>query len=231
MFSKRYLSCFLFLAAFLLVFSQAEPVRAQVPGMLGMPKMGAEFKMPKVGSYTKYKLTDSQNKSESIIKLAIVGTEKIEGEGDFFWYEFEQRDAKNGSVNIFKMLISGDPQKPGAIKRWIYKEGKNQARELPQAFVAMMNQMPKDTTQAMEPKTKKLGTEKVKTEIGTFTCEHTQDISQAKQVTDTWTNAEVPLFGIVKSTSGTTTLELLEHGTGAVTAIKEKPELLKMPGQ
>ena len=227
---EKYLSCFLFLAAFLLVFFQTEPLRAQVPGILGIPKMDAEFKIPEVGSYIKYKLSDNKTKTESILKLSIVGKEKVEGE-EFFWYEIEQANPKTGSVNIFKMLISGNPQEPGTIKRMIYKSGKDPANELPQAFVNLMNQAPKDTTKAVKPKTKKLGTEKVKTKMGTFNCVHTQNISEDKQVIDTWTNAKVPLFGIVKSTAGSSTLELLEHGTKAVSAIKEKPKLLEMPGQ
>lgn len=228
---EKYFACFLFLAAFLLVLSQAEPIRAQVPGILGMPKLHAEFKTPKVGTYVKYELTDTKSKKESILKLSIVGKEKIEGEGEFFWYEIEQNYPKTNRVDIFKMLISGNPQEPGIVKRMIYKSGKEPANELPQAFVSLMNQTPKDTTKAVKPKAKKLGTEKVKTKMGTFNCVHTQDVSEGKPTTDTWTNAEVPLFGIVKSTAGSTKLELLEHGTGGVSAIKEKPKLLEMPGQ
>ncbi|MCK4428164.1 MAG: hypothetical protein KAW16_06765 [candidate division Zixibacteria bacterium] len=229
MFSKKYLSCFLFLVAFLLVFSQTEPLMAQVPGMLGMPTTSAGFKIPEVSTYVKYILSDG--KSESILKLSIVGKEKIEGEGEFFWYEIEQSDPKAGSVSIFKMLISGNPKELGSVKKIIYKSGKDPANELPQAFVSLMNQTRKDTTEVVEPKAKKLGAEEVKTKAGTFKCVHTQDKPQHEEVTDTWTNAEVPLFGIVKSTSGSRTLELLEHGTGAVSAIKEKPKLLEMPGQ
>lgn len=230
MFSKKYFSCFLLVAAFILVFSQAEPLVAQVPGMLGLPKLYGEFKVPEVGTYVKYKLSDNKGVTENILKLSIVGKEKVEG-GDFFWYEIEHNDPRSGSVTIFKMLISGNPQQPGAIKRWIYKSGKEPANELPQAFVSLMNQSTKETTNVAKPKTKKLGTEKVTIKMGTFTCVHTQDVSEDKQVTDSWTSAQVPLFGIVKSTSGSKTLELLEHGTGAVTAIKEKPNLLEMPGQ
>ena len=47
--------------------------------------------------------------------------------------------------------------------------------------------------------------------------------------TEVWTNIEIPLFGMVKSTSATTTMELLEYGTDAVSAIKEKAEVLPMP--
>jgi hypothetical protein len=230
MFSHKYLSCFLLVAAFLLVLCQAETLVAQVPGILGMPKLYADFKTPVVGSYVKYKLIDSKNTSESFLKLSIVGKEKVGG-AEFFWYEIEQSDSKTGTVNIFKMLISGNPQEPGTVKRMIYKSGKEQANELPPAFVSLMNQTPKETPKAVKPKTKKLGTEKIKVKMGTLTCIHTQDISEDKQVTDTWTNAEIPLFGIVRSTAGTRTIELLDHGTGAVTAIAETPKLLEMPGQ
>lgn len=230
MYPKKYLTFVLLLAAFVLVFSQTELLVAQVPGILGMPRMDVEFKIPEVGSYAKYKLTDSKTKTESILKLSIVAKEKV-GKEEFFWYEIEQTEPKSGSANIFKMLISGDPQEPGTIKRMIYKSGKDPASELPQAFVSLMNQPPMDTTKAVKPKSKKLGAEKVKTKAGTFDCVHTQDITEGKQPTDTWTSEKVPLFGIVKSTHGSTSLELMEHGTGAVTAIKEKAELLEMPGE
>jgi hypothetical protein len=227
----KYLTSLLFLAAFLFVFSQTEPLVAQVPGILGMPKLYAEFKMPEVGGYVKYKLTDETSKSVSMLKLSIVGKEKDEAGKDLFWYEVEQNDPSTGSVNIFKMLISGNPQEQGAIKRMIYKAGKDTAYELPQAFMKMMNQTPVDTIQAAKPKTKKLGSEKITTKGGTFSCIHTQDVSAGNVTVDTWTSPQVPLFGIVKSISGSTKLELVENGTGALTAIKETPKLLEMPGE
>lgn len=231
MFSNKCFTCVLLLAAFLLVFSQAEPLRAQVPGILGMPELYGEFKTQEVGTYVKYKLFDSKNKTESILKFSIVGKEKSEKEGEFYWYEIEQSAPKADGVTIFKMLISGNPQDPGTVKRMIYKSGKEPANELPQAFVSLMNQSPKQTTKEKKPERKELKTEKITTKAGTFDCKHTQDISEQNQVTDAWTNAKVPLFGMVKSISGSRTLELLEHGTGAVTAIKETPKLLEMPGQ
>jgi hypothetical protein len=113
----------------------------------------------------------------------------------------------------------------------IYKAGKEPANELPSAFMKMMNQTPMDTTEAMKPKTKKLGSEKITTKMGAFNCVHTQDISADNVTVDTWSSPQVPLFGIVKSISGSTKLELVENGTGAVTAIKETPKLLEMPGE
>ena len=231
MFSKRYFICALLLAAFLLVISPSESSNAQVPGILGMPKLYAEFKTPEVGTWVKYQLLDAKTKAESILRLSIVGKEKIKGEGDFYWYEIEQTTLKTGDVYVIKMLISGNPQEPGVVKRMIYKSGKDPANELPQAFVSLMNQPPKKEAKPSEAKPKELGTEKIKTKVKTFSCMHTQDNPEGKQPTDTWISDEVPLFGIVKSTSGSRTLELMEFGTGAVTAIKEAPKLLEMPGQ
>lgn len=226
MFSKKYLVFFLFLAAFLLVFSQTEPLMAQVPGILGIADLYAESKTPEVGTYVIYKLSDNKTRTESILKHSIVGKEKVERE-ESFWYEIEQTEPKTGSVTVIKLFISGNLKEGNTIKRMIYKSGKEPAYELPQAFMSLMSQGFKE----VKPETKEVGTEKIKTKMGTFNCVHTQDISKDKQVRDTWTNAQVPLFKIVKRTKGLVTLELLEHGTGAVTAVKEKPELLKMPGQ
>ena len=197
----KYLTSLLLLAALLFVFSQAQPLVAQVPGILGMPKLYADFKMPEVGGYVKYKLTDETSKSVSMLKLSIVGKEKGEAGKELFWYEIEQTDPNAGSVNIFKMLISGNPQERGAIKRMIYKSGKEPANELPPAFMKMINQAPVDTAQAAKPKTKKLGSEKIATKMGTFNCVHTQDVSAGNVTVDTWTSPQVPLFGIVKSIS------------------------------
>jgi hypothetical protein len=231
MFSKKYLSCFLFLAAFLLVFLQAEPLTAQVPGILGMPSTTAGFKMPEVGTFVKYKFVDEKVQNETILKLSIVGKEKIEGKGDFFWYEVEQTEPKTGNVTIVKLLMSGNPKDFGSVQRMIFKSGKEPASELPQTFVNLMDQGAKEATGENKPKSKNLGTEKIETKMKTFECMHTQETSQNGQVTDSWTNVEVPMFGIVKRTGGSRTLVLLDHGTGAVTAVKEKPTLLEMPGQ
>lgn len=229
MFSKRYLCYFLLVVACLVVFSQAELVRAQTPGILGIPNLRGEFKAPQVGTYVKYKLHDTSTKNESLYKLSVVGKETLGKEGDFYWYEIEQNDPKTGNSTIVKMLISGDPQGRSITKRMIFKSGKEPASELPSALVNLMNPTTPETAKAIKPKPKKLGAEKVKTKMKTFDCIHTQNISEDKQVQDIWISAEVPMFGMVKSTSGTTTLELLEHGTGAVTAIKEQAKLLDMP--
>jgi hypothetical protein len=222
--SSKYLMCLLLALAFIFV-AQAQPTNAQIPGM---PKLYGEFKMPEVGSYATYKVVQTENKVERITKLSIVGTEKSE-EGDLYWYEVSETNPKNGEVVIVKMLISGNPQEIGTIQRMVMKSGKEAATELPPEILAMINAAPPDTAKPAKPKMKNLGTEKVKVQDKTLECAHMQYISGDEKPTEVWTNIEIPLFGMVKSTSATTTMELMEYGTDAKSAIKEKPEVLPMP--
>jgi hypothetical protein len=222
--SSKYLMCLLLALAFIFV-AQAQPTNAQIPGM---PKLYGEFKMPEVGAYATYKVVQTENKVERITKLSIVGTEKSE-EGDLYWYEVSETNPKNGEVVIVKMLISGNPQEIGTIQRMVMKSGKEAATELPPEILAMINAAPPDTAKPAKPKMKNLGTEKVKVQDKTLECAHMQYISGDEKPTEVWTNIEIPLFGMVKSTSATTTMELMEYGTDAKSAIKEKPEVLPMP--
>jgi hypothetical protein len=102
--------------------------------------------------------------------------------------------------------------------------------ELPQQLMQMINQPLPETTKVEEPKIKNLGTEKIKVNDETLKCDHLQYISKDKTTADAWTNADVPLFGLVKSASAETTMELIGYGTDAKSAITEEPEVLEMPG-
>lgn len=252
---NKYLLCLSLMIA--VVFFLTQPSRAQIPGMT---KLYGEFKMPEKGAYAIYKVINTKSNTERIIKLAIVGKEKFEevvaevteygpkpGDKtitkvkqksekgkDLYWYEVVETNPKTGNVVIAKMLISGNPQEIGTIHRMIVKSGKEKASELPQAVIQMINQAPITDTakvaKVAKPKMKNLGTEKVKVKDKTLKCNHLQYRAADKTVADVWTNAEIPLFGLVKSTSPDVTMELLDYGTKAVSAIKEKPEVLEMPG-
>ncbi|UCB52952.1 MAG: hypothetical protein JSV10_02355 [Candidatus Zixiibacteriota bacterium] len=222
--SSKYLLC-LSLAIAVVFIVQAQITSAQIPGM---PKLYGEFKMPEVGAYATYKVVQTENKVERITKLSIVGAEKSK-EGDLYWYEVAETNPKTGDVVIVKMLISGNPQEIGTIQRMIMKSGKEAATELPAEILAMINIAPPDTAKPAKPKMKNLGTVKVKVGKETLECAHMQYTSGDEAATEVWTNVKVPLFGVVKSTAATTTMELLEYGTDAVTAIKEEAEVLPMP--
>ena len=223
--SSKCLMCLLLALAFIFV-AQAQPTNAQIPGM---PKLYGEFKMPEVGAYATYKVTQTENKVERTTKLSIVGTEKSEEKEDLYWYEVAETNPKTGEVVIVKMLISGNPQDIGTIKRMIMKSGKEAATELPPEILAMINVAPADTAEAPKPKMKNLGTVKVKVGKETLECAHMQYTSEGEAATEVWTNVKVPLFGVVKSTAATTTMELIEYGTDAKSAITEEVEVLPMP--
>ena len=223
--SSKCLLCLSLVVAVAFVFTQALPTEAQIAGM---PKLYGEFKMPEVGAYASYKVINTKNKAERITKLAIVGKEKSKKGEDLYWYEVKETDPKTGVVNTVKMLISGNPQEIGTIHQMIIKSGKDPATELPQEILGMLNQTPPQKTKVEEPKSKKLGTEKVKIKKKTFECIHLRYSFKDKTTAEVWTNTKVP-FGVVKSTSPEMTMELLEYGADAVSAIKEKPEVLEMP--
>lgn len=220
----RYLFCSL-LAIAIVFAAQAQIASAQIPGM---PKLYGEFKMPEVGAYATYKVVQTENKVERITKLSIVGKEKSE-EGDLYWYEVAETDPKKGETVLVKMLISGNPQEIGTIKRMIMKSGKEDATELPPEILAMINAPVPDSAKPAKPKMKNLGTEKVKLGDETLECARMQYMTGDKTSAEVWTNVKIPLFGVVKSTSDVTTMELIEYGTDAKSAITEKVKVLPMP--
>jgi len=187
---------FALVAAFVLV--QALPSSAQMPGI---PKSYSEFKMTEVGSYATYKVIYKNSKAEQIVKHAIVGKvasmavpvgEKGETEEaqDLYWYERQETNPKTGEVTIAKMLISGNPQEIGTFHRMIFKQGKEPASELTQAIVQLMNQAPEDSSEAEEPKVRKLGTEKIKIGDKTLQCTHLRYGPKDKPTADLWTSEE-----------------------------------------
>lgn len=205
---------------------QVQQSCAQTPRIA---KFHGDFKMPQVGSYATYKVTYKGGETDQIAKLSIVGTEKSAKGEDLYWYEREETDPKTGSVVIVKMLISGNPQEIGTVHRMIIKGHKEKAQELPQAFIQMMNQPLEDESKTEEPKTKKVGTEKVKIADTTLTCTHTRYTYKEAPAVEVWTTEAIPLFGLVKSEDEGLKMELIDYGTDAVTGIKEEPEKLEMP--
>jgi hypothetical protein len=235
--SNKHLLYVSFALVFAFVLVQALPSSAQMPGI---PKSYGEFKMTEVGSYATYKVIYKNTDAEQIVKHAIVGKEasmavpvgeegKTEEPKELYWYERQEINPKTGKVVIAKMLISGNPQEIGTVHRMIFKEGKEPASELPQAFVQLMNQASADSSEAEEPEIQKLGKEKVKIGDKTLECTHLRYGPKNQPTAELWTNDQVPLFGLVKSDVRELSMELIEYGNDAVSGITEEPEQLEMP--
>lgn len=229
MFSKK------FLIGLFLIFPLALIAEAQMPGIPApgrMPKMLGEFKMPEVGTYAEYKLTYLSGKVEAIAKMSVVGKEKSSKDKELFWYEYQTIDPKTGNVDIVKMLVSGDPQKEGNIRRMIFKHNKDKAMELPAEMIQMINAPMEKEKKATEEKSevKKLGMETLDTPSGKLECTHLQYLSEKKEISDIWQSSQIPFFGLAKSVTKEMSMEIQKFGKDAKSAITEEPEELKIPG-
>jgi hypothetical protein len=208
---------------------------AQMPGISApgkMPEMFGEFKMPEVGTYAEYKSTYLSGKVESIVKMSIVGKEKSSEGKELFWYEYQTEDPKTGNVDIVKMLVSGDPQKEGNIRRMIFKHNKDKAMELPAEMIQMINAPMEKEKKATEEKgeVKKLGMETLDTPSGKLECTHLQYVSEKKEISDIWQSNQIPFFGLAKSVAKEMSMEIQKFGKDAKSAITEEPEELRIPG-
>jgi hypothetical protein len=184
-------------------------------GKTSGPSFHGEFK-PVVGGWSEYQVT-AKGEQPSKMKMAIVGKE-----GDAYWYETVMEGGRQGK-NIVKMLVSGNPEDQKNIKRMIFKQGNEPAREMP---VGMMQQSAKG--QAQSGKVIDKGTETIKVPAGTFKAQHSQ-YQDAEGVVDTWMYKEVSPYGMIKSVSKDTEMVLIGYGTGAKTQITETPQKFEMP--
>lgn len=229
MFTKKSL---LWLGLFFFLFQIASAQMPGIPGPGNMPKMFGEFKMPQVGSYAEYKMTYPSEKVETIVRMSIVGKEKTSDGKELYWYEYQTTDPKTGNIDIVKMLISGDPQKEGTINRMILKHNKDNAMELPEEMMQMINAPMKKGEEKSKEKgeVKNLGKETLKTPAGSFDCEHIQYLSENKEASDVWQAKDVPFFGLAKSVTQGVSMEIQKFGKDAKSAITEEPEKLVIPG-
>jgi hypothetical protein len=226
------------LLAGLLILVGAIPALAQMP-MMRMPQMPTEFKLPPVGSWCEYTIIDREDNDTIVFKYLLPGKEKC-GDKECHWFEFQIEE--NEELNVVKMLVSGDPQKKGNLKRLIIKSGDEPAIEIP---IAMMQQAEDESQEAEAEDRKeekaeeteeegtgkvKLGEEKVKTKAGEFECTHLRVKDEEEQL-DLWMNESVPFFNLVKMNSTTSSMEITGLGdSGAKTAITEEPQPMPMPG-
>jgi hypothetical protein len=229
MFTKKVMG-FLSLAFFMFQMASAQMPGIPTPGKT--PKMFGEFKMPEVGSYAEYKLAYPGEKVEVIARFSIVGKEKSPEGKELFWYEYQTNDLKSKSIDIVKMLISGDPQKEGNIVRMILQHNQDKPMELSAEIMQMVNAPMKGEKEKVKDtgEVKNLGKETLKTAAGSFDCTHMQYVSEKKEVSDVWQTPQIPFFGLAKSVMQGTSMEIQKFGKDAKSGITEEPEKIGIPG-
>jgi len=166
---------------------------------------------PVVGSGGVYHI-EEQGEPAVDWEVTVVGQE-----GDGYWIETHITAPEEATT---KMLVS-----PGATPQsMIVKSGVEPAMELP---MNMMGRQRTPTTD-VEATSQRIGTEQVTTAAGTFTCEHYQS-NDDSGVTDVWVNTGISPYGVVKTTTSTSTMELTRVVTNAKTRITETPQKFLFP--
>ncbi|TET83031.1 hypothetical protein E3J38_01175 [candidate division TA06 bacterium] len=214
---------------FLIVLSAS----AQIP-TTRMPYMPTEFKMPSVGSWSQYWSINTEEGDTVVFKYSLTGKEKC-GKTGCYWYEFQTTEGKQ--TNMVKMLVSGDPDEPGHLKRLIIKSGDEPAVELPVGTTHGAGTPPSRVRESNEAEVVSeeenlftVGKETITTPAGKIKCTHLRIKKQEGQ-TDLWTNEAIPFFGIAKLVQAGMTMEITGYGeSGAKTAISEEPEKMPKPG-
>jgi hypothetical protein len=183
---------------------------------------GQEFK-PVVGQWSEYQM-DVEGEKPMTMRISIVGKED-----EAYWYETVMTDGE-GRRMINKMLVDGDPEDMGNVKRMIMKPGNEPAMEMPIGMMNVMEGMgegmgqPED--EAPEPAQEDLGVEKITVPAGTFDAHHWR-FTSGEDVIDMWVSEDVGPYGVVKNETNGVAMVLMEHGDKAVSQITEEPR--KMP--
>jgi hypothetical protein len=180
-----------------------------------------------VGQFAEYRVTIPQMGGPMDMRLAIVGTENVEGTS-FQWHEMKM-DTPQGLM-IMQMLVPGFPYESSDIVKMIMKGAGQPAMEMPASMIAMMQQQggtnfAADIVESCET-AEKVGDESITVPAGSFHTEHYRITTPEKA--EAWISAVVP-FGLVKMNGPEgVSMELLSHGKDAMSSITETPQ--KMPG-
>jgi hypothetical protein len=166
--------------------------------------LGGDLDGFKVGAWAEYVVADLKRKSTLRMRLAIV-----ERTDKGTWAELTLQMPGVERL-VIKCLVKGDSRKPESIKRVILRAGTLQPVEVvggPPAEAAPRYQPPAGTS-------KKLGTETVRVPAGATAAEHLR-LTSKDEVSDSWSSAKVPLFGLVKFKNREIIMELAASGTDA----------------
>jgi hypothetical protein len=196
----------------------------------GMPgsstPLALDLKKVPVGSWSEYSMTIGPSDGMMVkSRWALVARDSSSNTMEM---SAEGGPAAGGGKIVIKLVLVPDPvssEKP--VKKMIMKMGENDPMEMP----LDMPGMPSQRFEKPDPKNL-VGTESVKTDVGTFKASHYRDANAAGTV-DAWISQDVAPLGIVKLIStpkaGTAgpggqpmppvTMQLASKGKGAKPAI------------
>lgn len=180
-----------------------------------------------VGQFAEYRLNSPQMGGPVDIRIAIVGTEDVDG-ASFQWHEMKM-SMPQGEM-VLQMLVPGFPYDPNEVAKLVMKGPGQPAMEMSPSMMAMLgeqggNNFARDIAKNCE-EAEKVGDESVTVTAGSFDTEHYRITTPENG--EAWISHDVP-FGLVKMNgSEGVSVELIGYGRDAMSSITETPQ--KMPG-
>lgn len=171
---------------------------------------------PKAGVWAWYDLTESATGKNFLVRLAIVGEEKV-GMKTGYWLELEVVPLV-GYKSVYKMLVTGPASDPANIHKMLQREGTGQVEDLPLDKGKKDKGAPKGEKEPQEPAAKEpertpAGEEDITTPGGAVHAQHFE-VGEGAAKQEVWLNEDVRPMGIVKLKSAEGELVLRNYGVG-----------------
>jgi hypothetical protein len=170
------------------------------------------FWNPVVGEGAEYEMQTAKG-DKSNMQITIVGKDSVDGK-DAFWYE-TSFNRGNGQMIMKQLMVLNGPDTQ--ISRMIMQMPGRPPMEMP---TQMMHMDRTPQTADVRSGGEDLGSETITVPAGTFTCQH----YRTKSGGEVWVSQKVSPYGLVKSKSADTSMELTKVITGAKDQITGTPQ-------
>ena len=170
------------------------------------------FWNPVVGEGSEYEMQSAKG-DKSNMQITIVGKESVDGK-DAYWYEMSFNHG-NGQMIMKQLMVLNGPDTQ--ISRMIMQMPGRPPMEMP---TQMMHQDRTPQTADVRTGGEDLGSETITVPAGTFTCQH----YRSKSGGEVWISQKVSPYGLVKSKSNDTSMQLTKVITGAKDQITGTPQ-------
>lgn len=170
------------------------------------------FWNPVVGAGAAY-LVQPAKGDKTEMQIAIVGKEQVEGK-DAYWYEMSFNHG-NGQMIMKSLMVLNGPDT--RVSRMIMQMPGRAPMEMP---TQMMHQDHSTQPADVRSEAEDLGSEIITVPAGTFTCEH----YRTKNGGDVWVSQKISPYGLVKSKTNDSSMELTKVVTGAKDQITGTPQ-------
>jgi hypothetical protein len=170
------------------------------------------FWNPVVGAGAVYTVRPAKG-DKTEMQIAIVGEEQVDGK-DAYWYEMSFNHG-NGETIMKSLMVLNGPDTH--VSRMIIQMPGRPPMEMP---TQMMHQ--DRTTQPADVRSdaEDLGSDTITVPAGTFTCQH----YRTKNGGEVWVSPKVSPYGLVKSKTNDSSMELTKVVTGAKDQITGTPQ-------